>query len=90
MKKKKLCVCYAVFEVKAKISMSLPSDVINRSKSIDYSTNCFRLVVHSEARTRFDDVTKNQPSNTWISWVNIQMLYFPLSREKVWLSWELQ
>ena len=42
-------------------------------------------MVHSEARTRFDDVTKNyknQPSNTWISWVNIEMLYFPLSREK--------
>ena len=26
---------------------------------------------------------KNQPSNTWISWVNIQMMNFPLSREKV-------
>ena len=40
-------------------------------------------MVHSIARTRFDDVTKNQPSNTWISWVNIQILYFSLSREKV-------
>ena len=40
-------------------------------------------MVHSEARTRFDDVTKNQPSNTWISWANIQMLLFPLSRDKV-------
>ena len=69
--------------LKAKINVSVPSDVINRSKSIDYSTNRFRLVVHSEARTRFDDVTKNQPSNTWISWVNIQMLYFPLSQETV-------
>ena len=28
-----------VFEVKAKISMSVPSDVINQSKSIDYRTN---------------------------------------------------
>ena len=28
-----------VFEVKAKINVSVPSDVINRSKSIDYSTN---------------------------------------------------
>ena len=27
-----------VFEVKAKINESVPSDVINRSKSIDYST----------------------------------------------------
>ena len=70
-----------VFEVKAKINVSVPSDVINRSKSIDYSTNGFRLVVHSEARTMFDDITKNQPSNTWISWVNAQMLYFRLSRE---------
>ena len=40
-------------------------------------------MVHSEARTIFDDITKNQPSNTWISWVNAQMLYFRLSREKV-------
>ena len=40
-------------------------------------------MVHSEARTRFEDVTKNQPSNTWISLVNIQMLNFPLSQEKV-------
>ena len=42
-KKKKLCVLRAtdcpVFEVKAKINVSVPSDVINRSKSIDYSTN---------------------------------------------------
>ena len=40
-------------------------------------------MVHSEARTRFDDVTKNQPSITWISWIDIQMLYFPLIQEKV-------
>ena len=40
-------------------------------------------MVHSEARTIFDDITKNQPSNTWISWVNAQMLYFRLSREYV-------
>ena len=38
---------------------------------------------HSEARTIFDDITKNQPSNTWISWVNAQMLCFRLSREYV-------
>ena len=42
----------------AKINVSVPSDVINRSKSIDYSTNRFRLVVHSEARTIFDDIPK--------------------------------
>ena len=38
---------------------------------------------HSEARTIFDDFTKNQPSNTLIYWVNAQMLYFRLSREYV-------
>ena len=40
-------------------------------------------MVHSEAKTIFDDITKNQPSNTWISWVNAQMLYFRLSQEQV-------
>ena len=40
-------------------------------------------MVHLEATTRFDDITKNQPSITWISWVNAQMLSFPLSRENV-------
>ena len=62
--------------------MPVPYNVINRSKSIDYSTNLFLLVVQSEARTWVDNVTINQPLNTWISWVNIQMLYFPLSRKK--------
>ena len=56
-----LCVLRATdcpfFEVKTKI-VSVPSDVINRSKSIDYSTNCVRPVVHLEARTRFGDITK--------------------------------
>ena len=40
-----------VLEVKAKINVSVPSDVI-----IDYRS--IRIVVHSEDRTRFDDVTK--------------------------------
>ena len=40
-------------------------------------------MVHSEARTRFDDITKNRPSNSRISWKNAQMLCFPLSRENV-------
>ena len=40
-------------------------------------------MVHSEARTRFDDVTKKSPSNSWTSWENAQMLCFPLSREYV-------
>ena len=54
---------YSVFDVKAKINASLPSDVINLSKSVDNSANLFRLVVHSEATARFDDI--NQHSNTW-------------------------
>ena len=40
-------------------------------------------MVHSEAATRFDDITKNQTLNIWISWVNAQILSFPFSREKV-------
>ena len=47
-----------VFEVKAKSNVSVPSDVINRSKSIEYRINGYRRVVHSDARTRFDDKTK--------------------------------
>ena len=52
-----------ILEVKGKINMSLPSDVINRSKSIDLTINLFRFVVHSEARTRLDNLTKIQSSN---------------------------
>ena len=47
-----------VFEVKAKFNVWAPSDGINRLKSIDYSTNLFRLVAHLEAKAKFDDVTK--------------------------------
>ena len=56
-----------VFEVNVKIKILVPSDVINRSKSIDFNTKCLRLLVLLEASTRFDDVTKNQPSNNLIS-----------------------
>ena len=38
----------------------------------------FLLLVHSVARTRFDDINKPWPSSTWITTV-----VFPLSREKV-------
>ena len=72
-----------VFEVKAKINASVPSDVIYRSKKIDKSANWFRLLDHSEATRLLDDITKNQPSNCWISWINAQMLSFQLSRENV-------
>ena len=57
-----------VFEVKAKISMSVHSDVINRS---------------IQKLEKDLTILQKKPLNTWISWINIQMLYFPLSREKV-------
>ena len=40
-------------------------------------------MVHSEARTRLDNMTKIQSSNAWISSWNAQMLHFPLCRESV-------
>ena len=54
-----------------------------RHKSIDKSINLFRFVVHSEARTRFDSLTKLQSLNAWISSWNVQMLHFLLCRESV-------
>ena len=45
--------------------------------------NLFRFVVHSEARTRLDNLTKIQSSNAWISSWNAQMVHFPLCRESV-------
>ena len=72
-----------VFEVKAKINMSEISDVIHLSKEIDKSKNWFWLVVHSEATTRFDDITKNQPWNCWISWIKEKKNSFQLSQENV-------
>ena len=50
-----------VFEVKEKnqrFGTYVPSDVINRSKSIDFTIKCFRLLVLSKARTRCDDSIK--------------------------------
>ena len=43
----------------------------------------FRFVIHSEARTRLDNLTKILSSNAWISSWNVQMLHFPLCRESV-------
>ena len=57
-----------------------------RHKSIEIdrlTKNLFRFVVHSEARTRLDNLTKIQSSNAWISSWNAQMLHFPLCRESV-------
>ena len=40
-------------------------------------------MVHSEAGTRLDNLTKIQYSNAWISLWNAQMLHFPLCRESL-------
>ena len=40
-------------------------------------------MVHSESRTRLDNLTKIQSSNAWISSWNAQMLHFPLCEESV-------
>ena len=44
-----------VFEVKAKINVSKPSGVINRPKLTHFYIKLFLLLVHSVARTRFDE-----------------------------------
>ena len=44
-------------EVTTIINMAVHSYAMNRKRSTIPQTK-FRLVVHSEARTRFDDVTK--------------------------------
>ena len=72
-----------VFEITTKINVLVPSDVINRSKSTDCSTKRSLLLVLSVAITRFDDSTKNQTSNTCVSWLKMQTLYFPLCWGKV-------
>ena len=54
------------FEVKARINVLVPSDVINLSKSIDFTIKCFRFLGFSEAITRFDDMTKSQRTNNLI------------------------
>ena len=43
----------------------------------------FRFVVHSEARTRLDNLTNIQSSIASIPSSNAQMLHFPLCREQV-------
>ena len=43
----------------------------------------FPFGVHSEARTRLNNLTKIQSSNAWISSWNVQMVHFPLCRESV-------
>ena len=76
--------------MKAKINVSVPSDVINRPKSTDFNIKRSLFLVLSVGRTRFDDSTKNETystknetSNTCISWLNMQILYFSLCRVKV-------
>ena len=67
-----------VFEVKAKINVLVHSDVFNRSKPFVFTIECFRRLVLSKARTRCNDMTKDQPSNNLISLFNMQILNFPL------------
>ena len=72
-----------VFEIKAKINVSVPSCVINLPNSTDFYIKRFLLLVHSVTRTSFDDGTKNHTSYTWLSWSNMQMLYFSIV---LWLT----
>ena len=73
----RLCVTDCpVFEVKAKINVSVHSGVIYRPNRLTLTQNGSYV-----ARTRFDDSTKNQTSNTWISWLNMQILYFFVPRK---------
>ena len=84
------CVYYALqiapiqIQIKAKINVSVPSGV--KRKSTDFYIKRFLLLVHSVVKTKFDDSIKNQTSNTWISWSNMQMLYFSIVPRKgdVW------
>ena len=82
MQIKKICASYAlstdcpVFEVKTRINVLVSSDVLNRSKSTDFNTKCFRFFVCLEAKTRCDYMTKNQPSNNLFSLLNEQILHF--------------
>ena len=66
------------FRGKAKTYVSVQSDVINRSKPFVFTIECFLLLVLSKARTRCDDITKDQPTNNLISLSNMQILHFPL------------
>ena len=47
-----------VLKVKAKVNVSVPSDVINRPNSTGFNTKRVILLVISVARTRFDDSIK--------------------------------
>ena len=53
-----------VLEVKAKNNVSVPSDVINHQNGSIIAQIDSDFVVHSEATTIFDDITKNQTLNT--------------------------
>ena len=84
-----------VFEIKAKINVSVPSGFINRPISTELYIKRILLLVHSVATTRVYDSTKisdkNQISNIWISWSNIaNVVFFHCIKEMGWLSREFQ
>ena len=59
--------------------MSVPSDVINRSIIAQIDSDFWSIQkLHQDLM-----ILQNQHSSTWISWVNVQMLSFMLSRGNV-------
>lgn len=63
--------------LKVQIKDLVPSDLkmINKPKRIKFNTKRSPLLINSVIRTRFDDRTKNQTSITFISWLNMQILF---------------
>ena len=61
------CTYCPVFKIKTKINVLVHSGVINRPKSTEFYIKRFLLLVHSVARTRFDDSTETR----------LQILGFP-------------
>ena len=72
-----------VFEVKAKISVSEPSDVINQLKIDRLYDNGLRPMFHSETRISFDEIRKTSPLKYWICWLIMQMFFFLLFPKKL-------
>ena len=56
----------------------------HKSNKMGRSWHRFLLFVHSEARTRFDDIDKPKPSNTWVTSVvfSIKPVVFSIKPRK--------